>query len=245
MSVVALRSEQNFAGRLSALAEAVDIRRASTEAERAEIFRLRYDAYFREGAIEANRTRQFSDHFDEVENVFLFGVRLDGDLVSSIRIHVATLQYPESPTIAAFPDLLMPELQAGSVIVDPSRFVADREASRIYPELPYVTARIAVVAMQYFNADIGAVAVRPEHRAFYRKVFSFTPVAPPRDYHGLTIPLGLMMARQDEVRDRVLGNYPFLRSTPAERTRLFGSRADVRFGKTHTVRQAAKAQATA
>jgi hypothetical protein len=244
MSVVVLRSQQGFAGRLSAFAEAVEIRRASTDEDRENIFRLRYDAYLREGAIEPHFGRRFCDRFDEVENAFLFGVRLEGELVSSIRVHVATEQYPDSPTVAAFPDILMPELRAGNVIVDPSRFVADREASRLHPELPYVTARVAVVAMQYFKADIGAVAVRPEHGAFYRKVFAFTPVAPPRDYHGLTIPLGLMMARQDEVRDRVLGNYPFLRSTLAERAQLFGSLADARFGKASTT-PAEKTKATA
>jgi N-acyl-L-homoserine lactone synthetase len=244
MSVVVLRSQEDFASRLSAFTQAVDIRRASTEEDREEIFRLRYDAYRREGAIESNFGHRFSDRFDEVENAFLFGVRLEGELVSSIRVHVATEQYPDSPTVAAFTDILMPELTTGNVIVDPSRFVADREASRLHAELPYVTARIAVVAMQYFNADIGAVAVRPEHRAFYRKVFAFSPVAPPREYHGLTIPLGLMMARQDEVRDRVLANYPFLRSTLAERAELFGPLADARFGKASTT-PLQKAQATA
>jgi N-acyl-L-homoserine lactone synthetase len=244
MSVVVLRSQEDFASRLSAFREAVEIRRASTDEDREEIFRLRYDAYRREGAIEPNFGHRFTDRFDEVENVFLFGVRFEGELVSSIRVHVVTEQYPDSPTVTAFPDILMPELAAGNVIVDPSRFVADRDASRLHPELPYVTARIAVVAMQYFNADIGAVAVRPEHRAFYRKVFAFTPVAPPRDYHGLTVPLGLMMARQDEVRDRVLGNYPFLRSTLTERAQLFGPLADARFGKAGTA-PPEKAKATA
>jgi N-acyl-L-homoserine lactone synthetase len=244
MSVVALRSQEDFASRLGAFAQAVEIRRANTEEEREEIFRLRYNAYRREGAIEANFGHLFSDRFDAVENVFLFGVRLEDELVSSIRIHVATEQFPDSPTVTAFPDILMPELAAGNVIVDPSRFVADRDASRDHPELPYVTARVAVVAMQYFNADIGAVAVRPEHRAFYRKVFAFTPIAPPREYHGLTVPLGLMMARQDEVRDRVLGNYPFLRSTLAERAQLFGPLSDARFGKTGSA-PTGKAAATA
>jgi N-acyl-L-homoserine lactone synthetase len=243
MSVVALRSQEDFASRLSAFTQAVDVRRASAEEDREEIFRLRYDAYRREGAIESNFGHRFSDRFDEVENAFLFGLRLDGELVSSIRVHVATEQYPDSPTVATFPDILMPELAAGNVIVDPSRFVVDREASRDHPELPYVTARIAVVAMQYFNADIGAVAVRPQHRAFYRKVFAFTPIAPPREYHGLTVPLGLMTARQDEVRERVLSNYPFLRSTLAERAQLFGPLADARFGKTTIPPEKAKATA--
>jgi N-acyl-L-homoserine lactone synthetase len=244
MSVVALSSQENLASRLSAFAETVEIRRANTDRDREEIYRLRYEAYRREGAIEPNFGHRFSDRFDEVENVFLFGVRFEDELVSSIRIHVATEQFPDSPTVAAFPEILMPELAAGNVIVDPSRFVTDRDASRLRPELPYATARVAVVAMQYFNADIGAVAVRPEHRAFYRKVFAFTPVAPPRDYHGLKVPLGLMMARQDEVRDRVLGSYPFLRSTLAERARLFGPTADARFGKADTA-ALEKAKATA
>jgi N-acyl-L-homoserine lactone synthetase len=245
MSVVVLRSEQAFSDRLSAFTQAVDIRRADTDEDREAIFRLRYEAYLSEGAIEPNTGQRFSDRFDETENVWLFGVHFEGALVSSIRIHVVTAQFPESPTVETFADILLPELKAGRVIVDPSRFVADRVASRARPEIPYVTARIAVVAMQYFSADIGVVAVRNEHRAFYRKVFQFTPVAPPRKYHGLTKPLGLMMARQEEVRDRVLGAYPFLRSTLAERRHLFGPLADERFGKTGAEPEPEKIPATA
>ncbi|HEX9853540.1 MAG TPA: hypothetical protein VGA68_11020, partial [Woeseiaceae bacterium] len=108
MSTVALRSVPGFADRLISFTQALDIRRADTDEDREAIFRLRYEAYLREGAIAPNFGRRFGDRFDETENVWIFGLRLDGALVSSIRVHVATEPYPESPTVDAFSDILMP-----------------------------------------------------------------------------------------------------------------------------------------
>ena len=72
---------------------------------------------------------------------------------------------------SVFGDLLQPELDRGKVIVDPTRFVADPDKAKRFPELPYVTLRLAYVACAYFNADLGLAIVRAEHQAFYRRVF--------------------------------------------------------------------------
>lgn len=222
MSQVALRSVPGFADRLLSFTKAVDVRRADTDEDREEIFRLRYNAYLREGAIPPNFGRRFSDALDETENVWIFGLRLDGVLLSSMRVHVATADYPQSPTVSAFSDILMPELRAGKIIVDPTRLVSDLEASRAYPELPYVTVRLGFVASEYFNADLGLAAVRPEHQAYYRRVFMLETMSEPRPYLGLTKKLGLMGVRYGLVRERIIRRFPHMRSTPAEQERLFG-----------------------
>ena len=54
-----------------------------------------------------------------------------------------------------FADLLHPELDSGKTIIDPTRFVADPDKARVFPELPYVTVRLGYVACGHFNADIG------------------------------------------------------------------------------------------
>jgi hypothetical protein len=222
MSTVALQSVPGFVDRLVSFTQALDIRRADTDEDREAIFRLRYQAYLREGAIAPNFGRRFSDRFDETENVWIFGLRLDGALVSSIRVHVATEHYPESPTVDAFSDILMPKLKAGKIIVDPTRLVADLEASRLYPELPYATVRLGFVASEYFKADLGLAAVRPEHQAYYRRVFMLDTLSEPRPYLGLTKKLGLMGVHYPSVRDQIIRRFPHMRSTPAERELLFG-----------------------
>ena len=80
-------------------------------------------------------------------NAWIFGVYVDGELASSIRLHVAHRQSPVLPALNVFSDLLSPEIAAGKTIIDPTRFVIDRTASRRYPELCYVTTRLAVAGL--------------------------------------------------------------------------------------------------
>ncbi len=73
----------------------------------------------------------------------------------------------------------------------------------------------------HFNADFGLAIVRPEHQAFYRRVFLHETWCEPRLYPGLVKPVGLMASHLPTVRERVLARYPFLRSSAFERRMLF------------------------
>ena len=42
------------------------------------------------------------------------------ELASSIRLHVASRQFPELPALNVFSDLLSPEIGAGKTIIDPT-----------------------------------------------------------------------------------------------------------------------------
>lgn len=203
------------------LLDQVDYRLAETEAERDAIYRLRYDAYLNEGAIEPNPELKVTDRFDDLPNSWIFGVYYEGTLASSIRISVATPNHPETPSMDVFPELLKPELDRGKVLVDPTRFVADPSRAKRFPELPYMTLRLAYVACSYFNADTGLASVRAEHQAFYRRVFLHQPLSQPREYPGLTKPICLMAVDYPSMRDKVFARYPYLRSTYFERRKLF------------------------
>ncbi len=165
--------------------EHVDYRLAETPEDKDRIYRLRYRAYLREGAILPSESERVSDRYDDLPNNFTFGVYVKGELYSSIRISVLTSEHRGSPSSEMFTELLHPELDRGKVIVDPTRFVADPEKARTFPELPYVTVRLGYIACGHFNADIGLANVRPEHRAFYRKVFLQEPWGEPKLYPGL------------------------------------------------------------
>jgi hypothetical protein len=204
------------------LFDRVSCRLAETEADREEIYRLRYRAYVREGAIAPRDEQRLTDKFDTFPNSWLFGFYVDGALASSIRISVASKEQPLTPAVETFGDLLEPEVAQGKVIVDPNRFVADPDSRSKIPELPYLTVRLGYVACAHFDADIGTATVRPEHRAFYRRVFLLEPRCMPRPYPTLLKPLCLMAADADAVREKIFQRYPFFRSTPAEREALFG-----------------------
>lgn len=198
----------------------VDYRLAETEEEKDEIYRLRYRAYLNEGAIEPNRERKISDRFDDLPNTWIFGVYLDGMLASSLRISVASPEWPDSPSVSVFPEILRAELAKGKIMIDPTRFVADPARARRIPELPYMTLRLAYVACEYFHADLGLASVRAEHQAFYKRVFLHT-ISPPRNYPALTKPICLMAIDFPRMREKVFSRYPFLRSSYFERRMLF------------------------
>jgi len=207
--------------RLTDPLEHVDYRRVETAEEKEQIYRLRYRAYLREGAILPSQAERVTDRYDDLPNNFTFGVYIHGELLSAIRVSVLTSEWRGSPSSEMFSDMLHPELERGKLIIDPTRFVADPDKARRFPDLPYVTVRLGYVACAYFNADIGLANVRPEHRAFYRKVFLQKPWGEPRLYPGLIKPVGLMAARYPEVRERVFQRFPFMRSSAFERRMLF------------------------
>jgi hypothetical protein len=206
--------------------EHVDYRLAETPEEKERIYRLRYQAYLREGAIMPSEAGRVTDPYDDLPNNFTFGIFVHGELYSSIRISVLTSDWRGSPSSEMFSDLLHPELDRGKLIIDPTRFVADPEKARKFAELPYVTVRLGWVACAHFNADIGLANVRPEHRAFYRKVFLQEAWGEPRLYRGLIKPVGLMAANYPEIREEVFQRFPLMRSSAFERRMLFERRGE-------------------
>jgi N-acyl-L-homoserine lactone synthetase len=218
-----MAAEANGAARIKGLEllDQVDYRLVQTTEEKEQVYALRYRAYLREGAILPSDTGRVTDEYDDLPNSFVFAVHVDGELCSSIRISILTSQWRESLSAGMFSDLIHPELDRGKVIVDPTRFVADYKKARHLPALPYVTVRLGYLACAHFNADIGLANVRPEHRAFYRKVFLQEPWGEPRLYSGLTKPVGLVAAHYPSIRDRVFQRFPFMRSSAFERRMLF------------------------
>jgi len=214
-------AQPSFNDRVTQLLDRIDYRIADSDEDREAIFKLRYENYLNEGAIEPNTSKIFADHYDDMDNVWIFGLYLDGELASSIRLHVANKHEPEFPSHSVFADLLDPELEAGKTIIDPTRFVISKKFSRLYTGLPHVTLRLCWLAADYFNADHFLVAIRKEHQAFYRRTFNHTLICDERPYPMLSKPISLMTLRYPDVADLVHRRYPFFRSTYFERRMLF------------------------
>jgi hypothetical protein len=208
-------------GRSSDLLDQVDYHLAQTPEEKEEIYNLRYRAYLREGAVKESPDQRVTDQYDGLPNSWTFGIFLHGELYSSVRISVLTSKWRLSCSAEAFGEILYPRLDRGEIIIDPARFVADPDKAKRVPELPYLTLRLAYMACEYFNADLGLAIVRAEHQAFYRRVFLHETIAEPRFFPGLLKPVGLMAADFPALREKVFGRYPMMRSTAFERRMLF------------------------
>ena len=208
-------------GRGSDLLEHVDYRLAETVEEQEEIYNLRYRAYLREGAIHESPLQRNTDQYDGLPNSWTFGVYFRGELYSSVRISVLNSEWRRSCSTEIFGEILHPRLDRGEIIIDPSRFVADPDKAKRFPELPYLTLRVAYMACEFFNADLGLAIVRAEHQAFYRRVFLHETIAEPRMLPGLLKPVGLMAADFPALKEKVFERYPMMRSTAFERRMLF------------------------
>lgn len=218
-----------FAGTLMDILDRVAYSRVRMDVTDNPVYRLRYEAYRREESVPFNDTGIVVDDLDTAANGMTFGVHIDGELVSSIRLHHVSRKHPFGPSMKSCPDVLQPLLERGETFIDPSRFTADYEASLAYPALPFLTLRIAVMASVFFNADACLALVRPEHTAFYRRVFGSEAMSDVREYPGLKFPVTLFGAYVDTKLPATLRRYPFFMSTEEERQKLFARALDEQF----------------
>jgi hypothetical protein len=216
--------DKDLTDRLAQLSARIDCRLAHTTEEREAIFRLRYEAYTREGAISPNASKKFSDPYDDAENAYLFGLYINDQLASSLRLHIATREFSDFPSLKVFPDVLQPLLDAGNILIDSTRFVADERLSRIHRGLPYLTLRPCMLAAEYFRADHCLAAVRAEHRGFYRRAFNHQEICESRAYPQLIKPISLMTLHFPSASGELYQRYPFFHSTDFERRKLLERR---------------------
>lgn len=217
--VVAARS---FADRMQDLLASVTCRQVrDTEFE--DVCRLRYAAYRKDGSLPEQASGRFSDRYDLLPTTTTFGLFIDDGLAGSLRVHVFDREWPDSPATTAFPDIVGPWLDGGARLVDGTRFVVAEKAGRQHPFLAYLVARIAWIAGHHHDPDWIVTTCRPEHQAFYRRVFGHEVVAAPRPYPNLIKPQGLLRLDQRGRRCAVHQRYPFFRSTQEERSTLFGA----------------------
>jgi hypothetical protein len=216
-----VRAESSFLDQIARLSDRIDYRIADSDERREAIFRLRHQAYVRDGTILSSAPGMFSDRYDEFGNFYLFGLYIDDELSSSVRLHVPSRECPYSPSLEVFSDFLQPELNAGKVIIDATCFVADTNIARLHLGLPYATFRLGMLAARYFGADQVLAPVAAEHQAFYRRAFNYQLICEPRAYPALAKPLGLMSFHYPSEADQLAQRYPFFRSSLFERRMLF------------------------
>ncbi|MDE2578588.1 MAG: hypothetical protein KGL46_07285 [Hyphomicrobiales bacterium] len=218
-SIVAEKTK--FSDRMFKILENVEYRCARTFEEKRDIYRLRYQAYLREGALDPNVEESFSDQYDLSPNVWIIGVHINRQLAASIRLHIAREPFDEIPARESFADIVEPRLASGGSLLDPTRFVANLAHSLAYPELPFIALRICMLAGVYFKPRYMLATVRAEHQAFYKRAFGYEPLSDARPYLKLKKPLSCMELRCDDKEDFFSNRYPFFVSTSFERARIF------------------------
>ena len=205
--------------------ESVEHRVAISPGERAAAYRLRYDAYLRNGLLAARADHRLHDQrYDDAPDTWVSLTYVDGELAGTARISFGADCDALLPSLRVYPEVIAPRLALGRSIVEFTRLAAKLEFSQTYPELAYLIMRPAYLAAEHFGADYAVASPRAEHMAFYRRVFGGEQWCAPRPYPGLTALFGCMGADFRAAQAGVEARYPFFRSPPAEREALFGPR---------------------
>lgn len=210
-----------FARNVSALLERTEYRRCDKGEDLEDIYRLRYKAYRTNDIVPDMENHSISDELDETPNAHRFGIYVDQRLVSTMRIHHVTLKTPMSPSVKAFGDIVHPMLAAGDTFICPSRFASDPEWTRVYPQLPYVTLRLAGMACYHFETPYGLSTVREDHAGFYKRVYYSEQISEPRSYPGVFSKVVLYRTNAYLNRERYYARFPFFKSTALEQRMLF------------------------
>jgi hypothetical protein len=212
-----------FADRVAEMLERIEHRLAICQADREAAYRLRYEAYLRQNLLNERLDAMLYDEvYDKSPNSLITMTYIDGELASTVRVHVITDEAAISPALDVFPDVLAARLRERRVIIDPSRLAARAEMAKRFPELPYFALRPPWMAAHHFNAGFIVVSCAIGHLGYYRRTFRAQAWSDLRSYPKVTakvVCVGLEFAAE---RDGVEARYPSFRSTPAEREALFG-----------------------
>lgn len=220
--VVSRRPLSAFSRSVMELLERIEYRRCESGEDLEAVYRLRYKAFHSHGLLDTIVEQKLVDHLDESPNCYSYGVFMDNELVSTVRLHHLTKEVPAAPSMTVFGDLLMPRLARGETFIDPSRLAIDPDvSSSANRALPYVTLRLAVIANTYFDTTSCVSMIRGEHGAFYNRVFGSVQVGAPRLYPPFTMPIYFYESRCSENMAPTLERFPFFRSTAFERRMLF------------------------
>jgi hypothetical protein len=223
MDVHALDLSPRFADRVAKMLERVEFRPAVSAAEREAAYRLRYEAYLRRNLLSPRLDAMLYDEvYDETPNSLTTLSYIDGELASTVRVHVLADKIAVSPTRDVFPDALAPILGWNRVIVEPSRLAARAGMAMRFPELSYFALRPPWMAAHHFDADHIVLSCGRGHEDFYRRAYGArTRSSGLRSYPKVNAKVICMALDFPAEKDRVEAHYPSFRSTPAERAALF------------------------
>jgi hypothetical protein len=211
------------------LSDRIEYRLIETPEERDAVYLMRYRAYLHGGLISPSESQRIIDSYDDAPNAWIFGIYIDGELCSALRVHVLTSECRTSYSTELFGDVLHSRLDRGEVFVDPARLCADPEKGQRFPELPYLALRLGYLACNHFNAGTGLAMVRTDHQGFYRRVFLSETIAGPRSFPGWDSMKVVLTACDFPIaRETILSRFPIMRSSASERRMLFdrGSRRE-------------------
>lgn len=218
---IAQSATNRFSTKLLELLDHVEYRRIETGEDMEDVARIRFKAY-KMADILPLKGSTLIDDIDFDSHAYVFGIYYEERLISTVRLHHVTPDHRVSSSGSIFPDEINAFLDAGMSLIDPVRLAADPAVLREMPAIPYLTLRIATMATDYFGVDRCLQLVKPQHAAFYKRVFDADTIVTPQKNRGnYNIDLTLMATRVKEVLPPLYERFPFFKSEAFERRMMF------------------------
>ena len=170
---------------------------ACTPSQMEAIFKLRYDAYYSQGLIYGNDEGSLSDWQDDESTSSIYGIRLHGKLVSTIRMSVISRKQKACLTYSLFKDHCDPILDEGEKIADGSRLAVNCSNSALRRSVILYTLSLAAAFSASVGASRAAIIARHTHVPFYQR-YGFDLISGPFTYPGARASTCLMMIRLPE-----------------------------------------------
>lgn len=212
-----------FSEKLLQLLDRVEYRRVESGEDMEEVARIRFKAYRMADILPLSGSTLIDD-IDFDSHAYVFGIYYEERLISTIRVHHVTPQHRISSSGSVFGAEIDSFLDAGMSLIDPVRLAADPEVLREMPAIPYLTLRVATMASEHFDVDRCLSLVKPQHAAFYKRVFDADTVVTPQSNCGnYNIDLTLLAARVRDIRPWLYKRFPFFNSEGFERRMMFES----------------------
>ena len=219
----------SFSKGILALLDRVEYRRINTPEDLEDIGRLRQKSYENKELIISSEFGSHVDQYDFDPYCHIFGMYIDEHLISTIRLHLATADHLHGPTAHFFPECAKSLTANGKCYIDPSRFAADQDKMWEFPAIPFLTLRLAAAASEFFNASHCMSFVRSDVASFYRRSFGAIDMEPPQYVRGYSVPVVLLGARIEDIRERIETRFPFFQSTNSERRMLFAPESELQY----------------
>ena len=215
-----------FSASVMRFLESIEYRRVDNADDLEDVARIRYKAFTMVGLAPQNGALLIDD-LDFKPNAHVMGIFFDEQLVSTIRVHHVTSAQRDSVAVSHFPDVMNPLLDAGQTFIDPVRFAADPDIMREYPALPYLTLRVATMATDYFHTDYCLSVIKPNHRAFYKRIFNSHPLVEPRYFEKYDSNIELHASNAHVELQKIYDRFPFFNSQLCERRLMFAPRQEL------------------
>lgn len=199
----------------------IEYRRITAYEDFEEMGRLRALSYNSNDTLSGHTDSVILDTIDFEPSSFCYGIYLDGDLVSTLRIQHISKAFTDGPAVEYFGDVVQPLMDQGMRFIVPGRFAMDPAIENKSMTLPLMALRLSGLAMRHFEANAILSLIRKGHAAYHRRFLGATQISPLRQFGDVREPLMLFHTPRAREND-VFRRYPFFDGLPHEEKLLFG-----------------------